>query len=261
MPFAHSQLHSPLSQLPSPLSQLPSPLLRRSRPINSGPGALPLQPINLGLDTDSALVDASWQTTWLNDDVYFAGPSIASNPDSGAALDSWGFCPQESYPSMDHFIGSTEMLSTTPYVNNFSASHSDFNGSVVDPTLPGYGFTPIVPATQYDPGLASMGAHAVPAMPISGRNTRGASLSAPNEGRIPCRHEGCFSTFKRPGDFRRHMKSHKPGAYVKCIMSGCDMSFPRLDKLNDHLKRGHKVDYVVIQGKQNRGRRGASGIS
>lgn len=47
--------------------------------------------------------------------------------------------------------------------------------------------------------------------------------------------EGCRQTFRRGGDFRRHMKKHQAHAF-KCVAIECDKTFYRLDKLRDHAK-------------------------
>ncbi|RAR09713.1 transcription factor c2h2 [Stemphylium lycopersici] len=60
------------------------------------------------------------------------------------------------------------------------------------------------------------------------------------EPRISCEFPGCTKTFRRPGDFRRHMRKHQP-ANLKCIVDDCDMKFYRLDKLRDHIRQGHKI--------------------
>ena len=55
---------------------------------------------------------------------------------------------------------------------------------------------------------------------------------------LRCR-QGCRGTFRRPGDFRRHMRKHGQPRY-KCLMFDCDKTFYRADKLRDHLRQGHK---------------------
>lgn len=50
---------------------------------------------------------------------------------------------------------------------------------------------------------------------------------------------GCRGTFRRPGDFRRHMRKHEQPRY-KCPMFDCDKTFYRADKMRDHLRQGHR---------------------
>ncbi|KAH7084464.1 hypothetical protein FB567DRAFT_604353 [Paraphoma chrysanthemicola] len=56
---------------------------------------------------------------------------------------------------------------------------------------------------------------------------------------LTCPHCG-LNTFGRPGEYRRHMKKHAPGAFP-CTQPGCSKTFYRKDKLRDHLRQGHKI--------------------
>lgn len=62
-----------------------------------------------------------------------------------------------------------------------------------------------------------------------------------DEARIHCSNGACTQTFRRVGDFRRHMKKHEPSKFT-CIDAECGKTFYRLDKLRDHLKHGHKLN-------------------
>lgn len=53
-----------------------------------------------------------------------------------------------------------------------------------------------------------------------------------------CPH-GCPKPFRRPGDYRRHMRKHEKPRF-KCPDIDCDKTFYRADKLRDHLRQGHK---------------------
>ncbi|KAF2800938.1 hypothetical protein K505DRAFT_331204 [Melanomma pulvis-pyrius CBS 109.77] len=72
------------------------------------------------------------------------------------------------------------------------------------------------------------------------RQTPRASLSArkpintPDQGHLRC-PKGCRQTFRRAGDYRRHMKKHEAPEF-KCVDFDCDKAFYRLDKLRDHVK-------------------------
>jgi hypothetical protein len=64
------------------------------------------------------------------------------------------------------------------------------------------------------------------------------AASATGEERIRC-PRGCRATFRRGGDYRRHMQMHTTPRY-KCPIFDCDMTFYRADKLRDHARQGHK---------------------
>jgi hypothetical protein len=50
---------------------------------------------------------------------------------------------------------------------------------------------------------------------------------------------GCPGSFRRPGDYRRHMRKHEQPRY-KCPKFDCDKTFYRADKMRDHVRQGHK---------------------
>jgi uncharacterized C2H2 Zn-finger protein len=52
--------------------------------------------------------------------------------------------------------------------------------------------------------------------------------------RLKC-PEGCEKTFRRAGDYRRHLKMHATPMY-RCPVNGCDKKFHRKDKAFDHSK-------------------------
>ncbi|KAH7084444.1 hypothetical protein FB567DRAFT_82642 [Paraphoma chrysanthemicola] len=60
------------------------------------------------------------------------------------------------------------------------------------------------------------------------------------ETRITCGYPGCFRTFRRAGDCRRHMGKHQTPGF-KCIIADCDKTFYRLDKVRDHCRQGHGI--------------------
>ncbi|CAN9370912.1 unnamed protein product [Alternaria alternata] len=96
----------------------------------------------------------------------------------------------------------------------------------------GYAFQPIAPATA-----AQVNVVAQPNQP-SGARANARHRTA--ETRISCTVDGCTKTFRRPGDYRRHMRKHQD-PILKCIVDDCDMKFYRLDKLRDHIRQGHKM--------------------
>jgi hypothetical protein len=59
------------------------------------------------------------------------------------------------------------------------------------------------------------------------------------EPRTSCTVNGCTKTFRRPGDFRRHLKKHQAPT-LRCFVEDCDMKFYRMDKLRDHARR-HQI--------------------
>ncbi|KAF7679265.1 hypothetical protein GT037_003013 [Alternaria burnsii] len=96
----------------------------------------------------------------------------------------------------------------------------------------GYAFQTIAPATA-----AQMNVAAPPNRP-SGARANARHRTA--ETRISCTVDGCTKTFRRAGDYRRHMRKHQD-PILKCIVDDCDMKFYRLDKLRDHIRQGHKM--------------------
>jgi len=51
----------------------------------------------------------------------------------------------------------------------------------------------------------------------------------------------CMKSYSRPGDLRRHARSHNPNApRFSCPQAACGRQFLRMDKLKDHrVRRGH----------------------
>ncbi|PMD49057.1 hypothetical protein L207DRAFT_20572 [Hyaloscypha variabilis F] len=72
------------------------------------------------------------------------------------------------------------------------------------------------------------------------------NASSPTSTRHPCPH--CPSTFARPGDLKRHMKSHFPERHRQyhCREPGCDRNgrkaFTRRDKWRDHVRGVHGLE-------------------
>ncbi|KAH8725581.1 hypothetical protein GQ44DRAFT_826399 [Phaeosphaeriaceae sp. PMI808] len=52
--------------------------------------------------------------------------------------------------------------------------------------------------------------------------------------------KGCTETFRRAGDYRRHMLKHDSPRF-KCVVIDCSRTFYRADKLRSHIKQGHKL--------------------
>jgi hypothetical protein len=65
-------------------------------------------------------------------------------------------------------------------------------------------------------------------------------LQAAQVARIPCTFNGCTRTFRRPGDFRCHLRLHRAPT-LRCLVEDCDLKFYRMDKVRDHLRQGHKI--------------------
>jgi hypothetical protein len=65
-----------------------------------------------------------------------------------------------------------------------------------------------------------------------------------NTNRFKCDQPSCTTTFTRAGDLSRHMKKHGPPEHA-CPVDGCnrkgDNAFYRLDKLQDHQRKKHKM--------------------
>ena len=96
--------------------------------------------------------------------------------------------------------------------------------------------------SQMPASMMPIGHHAVTPMP-STTNTA-ASMEPPTadehvaEPALTC-PRGCTGSFRRPGDYRRHMRKHEKPRY-KCPKFDCDKTFYRADKMRDHVKQGHK---------------------
>ena len=56
-------------------------------------------------------------------------------------------------------------------------------------------------------------------------------------GRTSCTYEGCFKTFGRTADFRRHLKKHNPNCLLHC--RECHYTTHRKDKLREHQNKRH----------------------
>lgn len=67
-----------------------------------------------------------------------------------------------------------------------------------------------------------------------------------NMQRSSCRY-GCSATFGRHADYRRHMLKHEKPRY-RCPMIECGRTFHRVDKMRDHVKRGHKSNILSPGG-------------
>ncbi len=72
--------------------------------------------------------------------------------------------------------------------------------------------------------------------------------SETNQG-FPCSMNGCTKSYKRKGDLRRHVKTHRKESWllcseILCIRSLPGKGFPRKDKLANHLEQRHKYSRV-----------------
>ncbi|CAN9369379.1 unnamed protein product [Alternaria alternata] len=141
------------------------------------------------------------------------------------------------------FLGPLDIYNTNgdfyAYTEDASAlGNWTFDDSVAPPwpSYPAAGtgrvFQPIVPATA-----AQMNVAAPPNQPSG---ARASARHRTAETRISCTVDGCTKTFRRPGDYRRHVRKHQD-PILKCIVDDCDMKFYRLDKLRDHIRQGHKM--------------------
>ncbi|KAH7371109.1 hypothetical protein BKA66DRAFT_573067 [Pyrenochaeta sp. MPI-SDFR-AT-0127] len=169
----------------------------------------------------------------LFDHVAFpAQPSFASyTPQTDyiiGGINGFGFAPQHDNPFDGSLDWSSNQFTQTGYAGiEFPPPPVSHPPSVPTPTA----FCPIAPATPgWNATQAGNGIHA--------RQTVA-------EPRIPCPYTDCTTTFRRPGEFRRHMKKHQPHTY-KCILVDCNMTFYRLDKVRDHLLKRHSIKIVSI---------------
>lgn len=71
--------------------------------------------------------------------------------------------------------------------------------------------------------------------------------------RFVCRMEGCDKGFKRMEHLRRHQMIHKGEKPFPCQL--CSAHFPRLDRLQSHMKRRHKSSLQVLPDRRFKGNR------
>jgi len=96
----------------------------------------------------------------------------------------------------------------------------------------GQAFQPIAPApaAAVPPNIMAAPSRA---LPVARRRTV--------EPRFQCNIDGCTRAYRRVGDCRRHMRSHR-APNLRCVVEGCHMKFDRMDKLRDHVRQGHKMN-------------------
>lgn len=61
---------------------------------------------------------------------------------------------------------------------------------------------------------------------------------------LDCDVPGCDATFKRLAEFRRHKDTiHQQGSTprFRCMVQSCRYTYPRLDKVREHMKRMHGI--------------------
>ena len=119
---------------------------------------------------------------------------------------------------------------------NWLQAPSDSRNEEIDPNwdwdrelkfankIPSVAGTQIIEVTGTVPPVAAADSAASP------RNNN------PN-GRTSCTYEGCFKTFGRPADFRRHLKKHNPDCLLRCRQ--CHYTNYRKDKLREHQNKRH----------------------
>jgi hypothetical protein len=103
---------------------------------------------------------------------------------------------------------------------------------IARPYVPYY--SPSTGPTTYVPTSPS----ALPGLDASAAGNDADTQTSDNNGAHRCPH-GCRGTFRRDGDYRRHMRKHVKPRY-RCPVMDCDMTFYRADKMRDHLRQGHK---------------------
>lgn len=90
-------------------------------------------------------------------------------------------------------------------------------------------FVPIMPSVS---GVA----------PAPGALHQQARPSGTPEQRHACNVPGCLKTFGRPAEFRRHKETvHGKKNKFRCMVESCDYTYPRLDKVREHMRRVHKL--------------------
>ncbi|KAF1940040.1 hypothetical protein EJ02DRAFT_456391 [Clathrospora elynae] len=172
---------------------------------------------------------------WYNNPAFDDHELGASFFDAGFRSNSMGLLNGESHLGLDDFQMYPAWMTLDSIQDITPSNHYD---QTIMPTLDGAQLS-IAPGNHHTqllmPNLG--GAQLGPAYPITAPAApTAADLTV--ERRMYC-PKGCPQTFRRAGDYRRHMKKHTTPCY-KCAVFDCDMTFYRADKLRDHLKQGHK---------------------
>ncbi|KAF2654871.1 hypothetical protein K491DRAFT_693412 [Lophiostoma macrostomum CBS 122681] len=187
--------------------------------------------------------------TPISGHLYRYGPASHSTPTAGLLNDPFSgtHSLQDSYPwsSTPGYMNGFEQPAAETGPQNFVAMANDmqYDGSAFLPdlldtgALNGYLEGPhdlaaVVPALpQPFPALCDPPS-AVP-IPAQARPQRHQQDQAGDE-RLRC-PKGCKSTFRRPAEFRRHMRKHETPQF-QCLFNGCDKKFYRKDKAMAHSK-------------------------
>ena len=122
-----------------------------------------------------------------------------------------GINPNDAINGFGGLEGFASTTDPTPEVTNSSGIITQRNGTALT--------SPSLPATHIVPNAA---------------NTYSSG------DRISCTHVGCFATFGRAGDFRRHIKKHA-GPELSCSVKTCNYKSYRLDKLREHQCKRHGI--------------------
>ncbi|KAF2818878.1 hypothetical protein CC86DRAFT_375520 [Ophiobolus disseminans] len=145
------------------------------------------------------------------------------------------FTPNVTEPYLDFGVDPEPQQNQDFYQQALNGSELDF---VTGAWMPNHSaYQPMWPtAPQLDMTLdAGLHQAVAPAPPAP----------APSNIPLPTRAVGhaclnCQKTFKRAGDYRRHMRSYAAPQF-HCFVQGCTKAFTRKDKRRDHMRQGHKL--------------------
>ncbi|KAF2467349.1 uncharacterized protein BDR25DRAFT_345081 [Lindgomyces ingoldianus] len=184
--------------------------------------------------------------------------TVGADPGHDGHFNSVGLASFESYNTFLNELPTT--INSQPWENSSSFSQPGGHGQdFLDNPLTGFSNETVVlenlsygfPSSHMpDMGGYTMGSNSAGLVPA--HQSRASALFAQpsqlplaplpatsaadsKEDRIPCTAPGCRKSFRRPGDFRRHLKIHGDPDF-RCIIKKCPKTFTRLDKLRDHAK-------------------------
>jgi uncharacterized Zn-finger protein len=157
----------------------------------------------------------------------FANNSLAFHPGPDNAAGSSSFGEPTFFPDYFNYYD-------VPQYSHFPSFNTDITYNAQNVAVPAYPH--------------QLNAGAGPMMPQAPASLAPAAPPVTADEILHHCTKGCRATFRREGDFRRHMKSkHGPPRY-RCIDVDCDKKFYRADKLRDHIRQGHK-DLKFFQGR------------
>ena len=167
---------------------------------------------------NEAPLSSNLSSTWLSTDNDLDLPSLPG--------DSYG--QPDAQTLSDERYGQLDVLTTVSSYTIFPTEGPS--------TISTTGFGVAYPSTSLD-SIEDGPDHQTTAAP-----PQQSSSATTDTSRFPCIHPGCFKTYSRHPDMRRHAASHSSAAGFFCHHAGCRRAvrgFLRKDKLLAHLKAVH----------------------